>query len=837
MKDLTELLERVLRSGNPILFTGAGFNHGADRGKSKTIPMGEDLKIYILQNILGYKEDSEEYRELLSESLTDICDLCENNDAARLKDYLTEMFTDCHPTEYHKTIAKYPWQKIYTTNIDDLLENTYDTDKLLVQNMDRPKAVPMNGRIEYVKLHGCVRNQSYPYIFSHKAYVDSMLQSKDYRFSQFGQDIQYNNFIFVGTNYDEIDLDFYLQMYENSVSVSGKGNLIFINPSSSIVFKRKLERYGAKLINWKTEDLAKFIEDKGFLGKEESPVISPKSFYFLNEHVGELKKTTAYRSNLYLGFEPTWQDIIKDWDFYNRHILSNFKMFYEDMHINHIYHCVFSLIGKAMSGKSIYLKRLGYFLFQEGFIVLEYVGKRFDPFELTNYCRKNKLDRLCLIVDNGSFYYGAFKSLLHSIPASTELIILSSSRPYFHSRKLYNIVTENYFEYTIPHGIDGIFAEEISKKLYEKGYLGELKKLNGEERKKAINKSNDVPNLLYNITYGTGFVQKFREDLNLQLPKMVEGSKNLLLILSIFEKLELSYFPLELVTLLFGKNTKGILKEVEDFVKYDGFQGISLRNSNIANMIISRRQPKKIFSRIKEILINISPQVNEGRHTYWNEIEASLMKEKLLRQKLGLKTPAIRNMLFEIQSFYNDSYNYWIQIGISEQMENEFDKALNHFKQAEAINPESYMVKNAIARNFLKQANSLSSYESARPYFDQGRELMLQLIKEREEFQVKAYSTHCYLYEKMNFYLKFKIQPDDKELRDMYDMLKSIISKTSSEDGMSKHISNKFYNFLRTYNKTKIVSVDFHDLKDLRVLIADSGVDIEQVFEDFEIDE
>ena len=836
MDDVINLLERVLRSGNPILFTGAGFNYGASHGKGKDIPAGEVLKKHIIEDILGYAPGTTGYDELKLGSLMDICNLCENNDALRLKDYLTEMFSNCHPSESQKVIASYPWQKIYTTNIDDLLENTYDPEKLVVQNMERPKTTQLSGKTEYVKLHGCVRNQSQPYVFSQKAYVDSMLQSRDYRFNLFGQDIQYNNFIFLGTNYDEIDLDFYLQMYQNSASISGKGNLIFINPSDSLIFKKKLERFGAKLINWKVEDLANFIEQKQLAVCPKKTILPPKNFYYLNENISEIKTGEAYRSNLYLGYEATWKDIVKDWDFENFSLMRQFNNFYDEMHSNNIYHAVFSVIGKAMSGKSIYLKRLGYHLYQEGFLVFEYVGKSFDYFAIINYCRINKVDKICLLVDNGSFYYGAFKSLLHSLPISTELIILSSSRPYFHSRKLYNIVTENYFEYTIPHGIDSEFANEIAKKLHDKGYLGSLKKYNDAERCNEIEKCNDIPNLLYKITYGIGFVKKFRADLESQLPLMSEEGKNLLLILSIFEKLELSYFPLELVTLLFGKQTKEVLAKIDDFVKYDGSQGISLRNSNIASMIINRRQSSKIFKRIKDILINISPQVNEGNHTYWNEIEASLMKEKLLRQRLGLKTPAIRNMLFEIQDYYNDSYNYWIQIGISEQIENEFDKALNHFKQAEAINPASYMVKNAIARNFLKQANSLESYEAARPYFDQGRELMLKLINEREEFQVKAYSTHCYLYEKMNFYLKFKIEPSDNELREMYDMLKSIISKTSAEDGMSRHISNKFYNFLKTYNKTKIISVNFHDLKELRVLMTDSGINIDQLFEDFEID-
>ena len=282
MEEKIALLRRIMKSGDPILFTGAGFNIGASRSEGKPIPLGAELKKFILSKILGYEADSDEFSELMKESLTDVCDLCEQHNKARLEDYLTEMFSNCQPAYFHKIITSYGWQKIYTTNIDDLLENTYPPEKLIVQNMERPKTIPKQNKLEYIKLHGCVRNQSQSYVFSKKSYVDSMLQSKDYRFNQFGQDIQYCNFIFVGTNYDEIDLDFYLQMYESSASVSGKGNIVFINPNASIVLKRKIDRYRGHLIEWTTEEFARFLEDNQLIEKEKQIIPKLDSFYSLN---------------------------------------------------------------------------------------------------------------------------------------------------------------------------------------------------------------------------------------------------------------------------------------------------------------------------------------------------------------------------------------------------------------------------------------------------------------------------------------------------------------------------------------------------------------------------
>ena len=838
MKDEEKTLLRLLKKSNPILFTGAGFNYGVT-AKGRPLPMGSELKRQIITKILGFEQGSKEYIELAQSSLAEICDFCENNNALRLIDYLVETFSNCIPLESHKIISSYAWNKIYTTNIDDLLENTFAADKLVVVNRPHPSTIQRQDRIEYIKLHGCVRNQSEKFVFSKDSYVDSMLQSRDYRFNQFGLDIQFQDFIFIGTNYDEVNLDYYLKMYEYGASKSSKGTLIFINPEGSILFEQRLKRLGALHLKWTTEEFANFLKLNNFTAES----ISSKNyrlpeFYNLNDHINSLKQNGEYNSNLYMGNEPSWSDVVKDWDFQNSNVWNSFKNFYEKFQQEDINrHYVFSLIGKSMSGKSVYLKRFAYWLYQQGYVVLEYSGKNFDYYSVIKYCQRNKIDQLCVMVDDASFYYGAFKTLLSNIPHNSDLIILSSSRPYHHSRKLYNIVTENYYEHYISAGINSAFADEISKKLQMHGYLGVLKGMDIQERKKEIMKTNDVTNLLYKITYGSGFVKKFSDDYNRQAPTMSDGGKNLLLTLAIFEKLELPYFPLELVAILYQNETKELLSMIDDFVKYDSSNGISLRNSNIATLILKSREKGKIVARIKEILINISPQVVEGRHSYWNEIEASLMKEKLLRKKLGLKTKTIRNLLFEIKNYYSNSYNFWIQIGISEQIEGEFDKALNHFRQAEAINHDSYMVQNAIARNFLKQANSLLSYETAIPYYEKGEELMLRLIREREEFQVKAYSTHCYLYEKMNFYLKFKIEPDNEELKEMYAMLCSIIDKTSESDGMSKHISNKFYNFLLVYGKTKLLSIKFHDMKRLGALLGSSNVNTESLFEDFEIDE
>ena len=113
---------------------------------------------------------------------------------------------------------------------------------------------------------------------------------------------------------------------------------------------------------------------------------------------------------------------------------------------------------------------------------------------------------------------------------------------------------------------------------------------------------------------------------------------------------------------------------------------------------------------------------------------------------------------------------------------------------------------------------------------------MLALIAEREEFQVKAFSTHCYLYEKINYLQKFSILPSDQELKDMFSLLKTVLDK-DTDDPMAKHISNKFFRFLQEHQKTNIIDISFYDLSSLKVMFEQYDIDIQSILEDFEIED
>jgi len=840
MEESINKLKRILIKDTPILFLGAGFSYGAKVKNEKNIPLGDELKKILLKEFLKLDEEDSEYKELNKYSLSQVSQYCSNLGLKiELIDFLTNYFSNIKPANYHYLLTNYYWRKIYTTNIDDIVEEVYKkNDKdLIVQQYKRKNTYKNDKATEYFKLHGSVNNPSEGYVFSTEEYIGSMLLANDYRFSSLATDMNSEHIIFIGSNFDEINLDYYLKLYENTGYASSKGRLFFINPNPSIILRSKIKKVQGHLIEWTNKEFLEFITklkeetkikiDKYDLNKD----LNKLGFININKYKEEALKLISYNSDLYLGYEPNWNDIYFDWDFINNSIINNFNEFINNDNENVF---IYSLYGKAYIGKSTFLKRIAVNINNLDFQTYGFEGKHFNYYPFLQFIIKSDYNEFALIMDNAAYNYLPLKYLAKAIPKNKKLIIITASRPFFHFRWRYNFVGLNWKELYIEPKISKDYAKNIYYKLEEKGYIGDLKKIeNVNDRISKIVKSNDVMSTLFSLTYGKGFVKRLYKDLN-PILKKDNDAKDLLVYIAIFNKVELADFPTVLIGRLFNIPSNKLINKIDSFIKNTAKGYIQLRSGFFTKRILSSVNKKTIINSIKTLLIAISSQVNDKEHTYWNEIHAAISKEKSLRKLFQLNNNEIKNLLYEIRNYYLDNFNYWIQLGISEQRNREFEKALNHFRQAEALRPNSYMVQNAIGRNFLKQANSINNYSIAKKYFEEGESILLDLINNREEFQARAYSTHCYLYEKIMFIQKFNVQVNKNELLKMYDYLKVILDK-DPEDIMAKHINNVFFRFLKRINMTNIIKIRYEDISILRDIFKEYDIDINDLLDDIEI--
>ena len=813
MDDIQKLKE-VLINGNPMLFLGAGFSYGS-KNSYGDMATGNVLKDEIYNTFVkGAIKDSYE-TEVQQFTLQELCGFVNDHLKKKdeLKSYLIKRFQDVEPAAFHYLLSEYPWKKIYTVNIDDLVEHICHKNHIdfVVQNTSKEKSV--KDELEYVKLHGCVNAPDEPFIFSKTEY-DNLISSRlNFKHNKLISDIQNENFIFVGASLDERDIDYYISQYENAGHFR-KGKLFFIEPYPTLKLQMRVERLEGTIIKWTTEEFLKFIKKINFnpteLEKRKMRLIY-SGIYPLKDILNSVPKEEPYESKLYEGYNSNWYDLKEGWLFEPSSIYGIYEKINQiDFSKNNNY-CL-ALYGNAFCGKDCILKLVGSYLEKKGVEVLEFKGKKLDIRVLREYISNSTNENYALLVENASYYYKVIEKILQ-MDTGKHILVVTTSRNYYHMKKKYYLEGNPYEEIKIENSIDKISAQNIYIKLKEKGYLGNISTTESTGIQEIIKEKNYI-NLFTTITYGSGFKKRLKKTSKEVLASNPE-IKNLYIELTIFDKADLSYYPSELLTarysIDFGMFVRKNYKELSrvqalivDFVKLDE-QGVGLKNVILVN----------------EVWGSLSR--NEKKHAI-----VHILKEDCLEKKFGLKLKEILSIYYQLKVEFSDISYYWLQLGIAEQKCNEYNKALNHLNMAHVIRPKAYQIQHAIGRNYLKFANYLSDSVQAEALFKQGEEIMLELINSSEYYKEKAknYSIHCYVLEKIQYIKRHKKQVSNRELlqiKQYIDMIKN------DKDVYIDSMVVRYINLLKKLNKLEIVSMKPDDIYFKALSKKDNTNDVQDV--------
>ena len=125
-------------------------------------------------------------------------------------------------------LKKYKWSQIFTFNIDDAIENIYFPQEISVvnyRNTKQPKSTPV-----LYKMHGSVKEPEYEYVFNDREYRDCI---KKISFCNHALSVDYfrNDFIFLGTEFQEEDVQIMLEDLKEKVELNGSFNYFFITPN------------------------------------------------------------------------------------------------------------------------------------------------------------------------------------------------------------------------------------------------------------------------------------------------------------------------------------------------------------------------------------------------------------------------------------------------------------------------------------------------------------------------------------------------------------------------------------------------------------------------------
>jgi len=164
----SEALLQSIRSGNCVLFIGAGTGDNLKNQDGDTCPDGPTLaermsKEFNLDNPIGDLPEVSEIVEI-------------RNKRGHLLDYLRRQLLGYEPDEYYLWLPTIRWKAIYTTNFDDGLLTAYSISSTATQNI-----VPIYVTADFKDysfytdvpvyfIHGCLRQQGLPIVVTQTDY-------------------------------------------------------------------------------------------------------------------------------------------------------------------------------------------------------------------------------------------------------------------------------------------------------------------------------------------------------------------------------------------------------------------------------------------------------------------------------------------------------------------------------------------------------------------------------------------------------------------------------------------------------------------------------------------
>ena len=195
-------LARALRTNRLVLFLGAGFSADATNKLGEPIPLGETL-CRKLWSFLRFTKESDDNR------LQDLFELCLAGDKRQLAFLLRDLFTVDRLADWYQLLTKPYWYRIYTTNVDDVVERAYAVKEVEPslevidgQNADYKDRDQFLESIQLVKLNGTDLNSPDKLTFSFRQYARRASENPTW-YDHFVRNYSSLPTVFLGTELDE----------------------------------------------------------------------------------------------------------------------------------------------------------------------------------------------------------------------------------------------------------------------------------------------------------------------------------------------------------------------------------------------------------------------------------------------------------------------------------------------------------------------------------------------------------------------------------------------------------------------------------------------------------
>lgn len=790
------LLKRIM-SGNVVLFVGAGFSLGAigsmkdeKIGRKMPIPNVNQLKAILSSRIL-YSEDNQL-------PLKEICEDCQDDNSERYAQVMREVFRVSEVRDFHRMYVDIEWKSIYTTNVDNVIEYIYEESEKSINSVYSEKPIfTERGALILYKLHGDAIYAPEKITFSTSDYIISSTKRNDYRFETLTSALKTENFLFVGTSLsDEWDFDIKCEQAD-VYSINNKAYFILKEYDERLIKRIKRKFKNAVMIQETAESFIRKV--KQYLSDNPSS-IGVDSYEKWNLNL--IKKDNFHLDNylkpdLYLGAEPTWEDIFSNHDV----IWEKTQNVINTLPINNAFICAL-IVGKPVSGKSTMLYRIGTTLC-ENVVVLEYVGDNF--IEDINNCLayfQNSKEQIIILLDDANWILGRIDKIIDILEETNVKLIVTVRQSEYDKR-------QHLFDESISKKI--YIVDDINKlsktdiglyldKLNEKSFLGIYSKQYNESRDLAIDnlyqeiqekKEDPLLKLAYKIKYGEELTKRIDYISEQIISNNNYNLKRFAVLIYFLDIIGDTGLKLSLFLDLYPMNQDALnnfIFESQEFLisnvnkkswEQSTYNKIMI-HSRFAE-IVKKAVEKIQFVELEKIVEDIFIRLDNVYHfkcrksnNYQNYVLYTLLRSQNISELFRDRHKKIEwkyiNQLYEnLHDYYGDYHLYWLHRGISEIKMKNYSSATIHLQQARTIRSVySYEIEHTFALLYFERGMySKNLTESERKgMLESALEIIRLQIGKKEN---DAFSIHSFVVKTIQFYQSCKEDVPDYLMKDILD--------------------------------------------------------------------
>ncbi|MEH6504761.1 MAG: SIR2 family protein [Sulfitobacter litoralis] len=726
---------KAYRDGRLILLLGAGASYDSLSKNGERVPQAEDMARQMANEMSWDYDD---------EPLSTVYSAYKQADAARLENYFERRLTETNPSKALLKIAKLPWSRIYTLNIDDCLEQALTRSgiqkfKVFGRNDPLRETDPIFNNLQVIKLNGDAKRVQDGFIFSPEEYGQSSARIPLW-YGQLAQDYSNYTFVFIGTKLNE-PLFQHVMAQMRSIQTRSPQLAYAITPTASPIERIHLQSIKIEHISGTIEDFSDWIDGKlggsvtpwdlavgrrpelGKIGKNRklneqqmrafnsviavSPENLPKTHFAGKE--GSIRE-------FYKGYKPNWKDILDEVPAE----LNATKSFVSNIEQKSKSKGCVALIGPAGSGKTTLLMQAALTLSRSTETPIYYLREPVSDFmEVVHALEGVNSGTFYLFIDKADIMRDQIAQVLTSKEFYNIRLVISESKSIW-NRRLKIALHTNVSHIEEINFISQTDATAILTKLEAFGPWTRLQKMNPKDRLREVFQKSGQQLLigLMEATTGLGFTQIIRNDYANSGNK--EHKDFLILVgLAGIHKVTISSSVVGRALTYLGSisDVNRLSSDVE---------GIVVSN----NGRLSSRHPvyvRKLFEQIvsteaiEECLIALLKAFSDYEAPVVRSLGKqdgivfkSIINHRFVKDMLRGDEAKILNVYSTFETIFHTDGLYWLQYGLTLRGFGEHADALDKLKTArEAFN--SPHIEHAYAQQLMIIASKKTTWVDAEP--------------------------------------------------------------------------------------------------------------------------